>query len=200
MRRFAAVRRRHRRHADDRDGAPAACARQAVRAALQRRAAAPPPASVDDLRRCAVARPRCSCTSRTKARAPTSRRWCRATRPGMHLYTCGAPRYMDGVFEAAAARGWPEEALHREYFSVPETDAWVNQPFRAAAGAQRHAASTVPADRSATDVLADGRRPRRHQMQRRPVRRLRDPLRRCRIRRDRAPRLRAQRRASASSA
>ena len=73
----------------------------------------------------------------------------------MHLYTCGAPRYMDGVFEAAAAKGWPEEALHREYFSVPEADG-LGEPcpsccaWRAAA-----ARSTVPADRSATDVLAE---------------------------------------------
>ena len=70
-----------------------------------------------------------------------------------HVYTCGAPRYMDGVFEAAAARGWPEEALHREYFSVPELDAWVNHAFTLRL---RSSGKTleVPAERSATDVLA----------------------------------------------
>ncbi len=72
----------------------------------------------------------------------------------MHLYTCGAVRYMDGVFEAAAARGWPEEAMHREFFTVPEADAWVNRPFvlRLARSGRSLA---VPADRSATEVLAD---------------------------------------------
>ena len=60
---------------------------------------------------------------------------------GMHVYTCGAPRYMDGVFEAAAARGWPEEAMHREYFSVPEADAWVNHAFTLRLAQDRHARS-----------------------------------------------------------
>lgn len=48
---------------------------------------------------------------------------------GMHLYTCGAARYMDGVYAAAQAKGWPEEALHKEYFSVPEPPDYVNHPF-----------------------------------------------------------------------
>ncbi len=73
--------------------------------------------------------------------------------PGYHAYTCGAPRFMDGVFEAATAKSWPEDALHREYFNVPEADAWVNHPFvlRLANSGQT---LQVPADRSATDVLA----------------------------------------------
>lgn len=72
---------------------------------------------------------------------------------GMHVYTCGAPRYMDGVFEAALARGWPEEAMHREYFSVPEAEGWVNREF--VLRLTRSGKSLpVPADRSATDVLA----------------------------------------------
>ncbi|MEJ7928610.1 4Fe-4S dicluster domain-containing protein [Ramlibacter sp. AN1015] len=72
---------------------------------------------------------------------------------GAHLYTCGAVRYMDGVFAAAAAHGWPEEALHREYFSVPEADAWVNHPFTLRL-ARSGRTLEVAADRSATDVLA----------------------------------------------
>ncbi len=75
-------------------------------------------------------------------------------RAGLQLYTCGAARYMDAVFAAAQARGWPDDALHREYFSLPEADAVVNQPFvlRLARSGRR---LDVPADRSATDVLAD---------------------------------------------
>jgi ferredoxin len=36
---------------------------------------------------------------------------------------------MDAVFAAARARGWPEESLSREYFSVPEPPPYVNHPF-----------------------------------------------------------------------
>ena len=74
--------------------------------------------------------------------------------PGKHVYTCGAPRFMDGVFEAAVAKGWPEDTMHREYFTVPEADGWVNRPFvlRLARSGRR---IEVPADRSATDVLAE---------------------------------------------
>jgi len=72
---------------------------------------------------------------------------------GNHVYTCGAPRFMDGVFEAAVARGWPEEAMHREYFSVPQADAWVNHAFRLRL-ARTGQTFDIPADRSATDVLA----------------------------------------------
>ena len=72
---------------------------------------------------------------------------------GMHVYSCGAPRYMDGVFEAATARGWPDEAMHREYFNVPEADAWVNRSFELRL--QRSGRTlTVPPESSATDVLA----------------------------------------------
>jgi reductive dehalogenase len=71
---------------------------------------------------------------------------------GMHLYTCGSARYMDGAFEAAAEKEWPPEALHREFFSVPEAPAYVNQPFiiRLASNGKSF---DVPADKSATDVL-----------------------------------------------
>ncbi len=74
--------------------------------------------------------------------------------PGRHLYTCGSPRYMDAVFAEAERRGWPEDALHREYFSVPEGDDWVNHPFRLRL-ARSGQTLEVPADRSATGVLAD---------------------------------------------
>jgi ferredoxin-NADP reductase len=50
-------------------------------------------------------------------------------REGARLYTCGGAAYMDAVFAAALARGWPEEALSREYFSVPEPPPYVNHPF-----------------------------------------------------------------------
>ncbi len=73
---------------------------------------------------------------------------------GGHLYTCGSPRYMDAVFETAAAKGWPEDALHREYFQLPEPPAWQNHPFTLRL-ARSGRTLEVPADRSATDMLAD---------------------------------------------
>ncbi len=71
---------------------------------------------------------------------------------GFHLYTCGSPRYMDAVYAAAHAGAWPDDALHREYFSVPEPPDYVNHPFtlKLARSGSRLA---VPADRSATEVL-----------------------------------------------
>lgn len=62
------------------------------------------------------------------------------------------PFQLDAVFDAAAAKGGSEDALHREYFSVPEAPDWVNMGFvlRLARSARTLA---VPADRSATDVL-----------------------------------------------
>jgi len=73
---------------------------------------------------------------------------------GWHLYTCGSDRYMDVVFEEAAVKGWPEDALHKEYFSVPEPPDWVNLPFRLTL-ARSGRTFEVPADKSATDVLAE---------------------------------------------
>jgi ferredoxin-NADP reductase len=72
---------------------------------------------------------------------------------GFHLYACGAGRYMDGVFAAAQARGWPEEALHKEYFSVPEPPDYVNHPFTLRL-AKSGRTVAVPADVSAIEALA----------------------------------------------
>jgi reductive dehalogenase len=73
---------------------------------------------------------------------------------GMHVYTCGASRYMDGVFAAASAKGWPEDAMHREYFSVPEADGWVDRDFVLKL-TRSGKTLPIPAGRSATDVLAE---------------------------------------------
>jgi reductive dehalogenase len=73
---------------------------------------------------------------------------------GFHLYTCGSPRYMDGLYEVAAAKGWPEEALHREYFTVPEPPDYVNERFTLTL-ARSGRTIEVPADKRATDVLAE---------------------------------------------
>jgi ferredoxin-NADP reductase len=48
---------------------------------------------------------------------------------GIVLYTCGSSRYMDAVFECARSHGFPDEALHRELFAVPEAAEKPREPF-----------------------------------------------------------------------
>jgi len=71
---------------------------------------------------------------------------------GQRLYTCGGVAYMDSVFDTARRKGWPEDALSREYFAVPEAPPYVNHPFvlRLSSGPD----IAVAADQSATDALA----------------------------------------------
>ncbi|MCF6322016.1 MAG: 2Fe-2S iron-sulfur cluster-binding protein [Rhizobiaceae bacterium] len=71
-----------------------------------------------------------------------------------HLYTCGPERYMNAVLETGERLGWDEAAMHREYFSVPDVPEWVNHSFilRLAKSGREF---QVPADKSATDVLAE---------------------------------------------
>lgn len=49
--------------------------------------------------------------------------------PGYHVYTCGPDRYMKSVIEAAQRGGFPDEARHLEYFSIPEVPDYINHPF-----------------------------------------------------------------------
>ncbi len=72
---------------------------------------------------------------------------------GFHLYAWGAPRYMDGVFDTARTSGWREEALHKEYFSVPEPPDFVNYPFELRL-ARRGRSVEPPAELAATEALA----------------------------------------------
>ena len=71
---------------------------------------------------------------------------------GDHLYTCGPAEFMDAVYATALAKGWNEDALHREYFSVPEGPQYTNHPFMLQL--QRSGRSIrVPADMAATVAL-----------------------------------------------
>jgi reductive dehalogenase len=74
-------------------------------------------------------------------------------RPGLQLYTCGSARYMDAVFGTAAARGFPEDAMHREFFSVPEAPERERHPFVLVLSRSSRRIE-VPAERNATDALA----------------------------------------------
>jgi len=71
-----------------------------------------------------------------------------------HVYTCGPDAYMNSVIIAAEAAGFPEEARHLEYFSVPELPDYENHDFTlklTKSGKSLH----IPADRIPTDVLAE---------------------------------------------
>ena len=74
--------------------------------------------------------------------------------PAHHLYTCGSARYMEAVYAEAAAKGWPDEALHKEHFSVPEAPDYVNHAFvlRLVKSGKTIA---VPAEKRGTDALAE---------------------------------------------
>ena len=73
---------------------------------------------------------------------------------GSHIYTCGAERYMTSVMDAAERAGFPEDARHLEYFSVPETPDYENHAFTLKL-ARSNKTFVIPADKSATDVLQD---------------------------------------------
>lgn len=74
--------------------------------------------------------------------------------PGWHLYTCGGARYMASVLQAAERAGYPEDACHSEYFSVPEQPDYVNHAFKLKLTRSGKLLS-VPAQKSATDVLRE---------------------------------------------
>lgn len=71
---------------------------------------------------------------------------------GWHVYTCGPDRFMDGVMEAAERQGFPEEARHLEYFSVPEQPEYENFDFTVKL-AKSGKSFTVPAEKDLSDVL-----------------------------------------------
>ncbi len=74
--------------------------------------------------------------------------------PKDRVYACGPDVYMSAVRDAAVAAGLSEERMHVEYFAVPEQEELESHPF------DLHLAKSdvtlhIPADRSATDVLAE---------------------------------------------
>ncbi|MGX9356859.1 reductive dehalogenase [Roseobacteraceae bacterium S113] len=73
-------------------------------------------------------------------------------RPGAHIYTCGPDRFMNGVMEAAERAGFPEDARHLEYFSVPEQPDYENHPFTLKL-TRSGKTIDVAADETASDAL-----------------------------------------------
>lgn len=73
---------------------------------------------------------------------------------GWHVYTCGPDRFMNGVMEAAERQGFPEEARHLEYFSVPEAPDYVNHPFKVKLSSSGKEFD-IPVDKTISDVLVE---------------------------------------------
>ncbi len=73
-------------------------------------------------------------------------------KPGSHVYTCGPDAFMSAVVSTATANGFPEDARHLEYFTLPEEPDYVNHAFtlRLARSGRDIA---VSADQAATDAL-----------------------------------------------
>jgi ferredoxin-NADP reductase len=70
-----------------------------------------------------------------------------------HVYACGPDNFMQAVMDAAARQGFPPEARHIEYFTVPEAPEYENHPFILALRDGRRI--PVPADQSAAEALID---------------------------------------------
>ena len=73
---------------------------------------------------------------------------------GWHVYACGPDRYMTGVMDAAERQGFPEDARHLEYFSVPDLPEYENHEFTLRL-TKSGKDFTVPTDKSAADVLIE---------------------------------------------
>jgi len=71
-----------------------------------------------------------------------------------HVYTCGPDIYMQAVLDAAEQAGFSEENRHMEYFSTPELPEYENFAFTLKL-AKSGRELIVPADKSATEVLAE---------------------------------------------
>lgn len=72
---------------------------------------------------------------------------------GWHVYACGPEVFMSAVLDAAERQGFKEDARHLEYFSIPELPEYENHPFKLRL-VRSGREFDIPADRSATDVLA----------------------------------------------
>ena len=72
---------------------------------------------------------------------------------GAHVYACGPDTYMQAVMDAAARQGFPPDALHVEYFTVPETPEYENHPFTVVLKDGRRI--QVSAEQSAAEALID---------------------------------------------
>ena len=74
-------------------------------------------------------------------------------RDDVHLYVCGPTGFMDWVLGTARGLGWPEDRLHREYFSAAPIDTNDDGSFEVLI-ASTGAVIRVAADQSVVAALA----------------------------------------------
>lgn len=75
--------------------------------------------------------------------------------PGAHLYVCGPARLIEAALATAKAKGWPSSRVHREFFAPPEgEDQGPTEAFEVEIASSGQVFE-VPADRTATQVLAE---------------------------------------------
>lgn len=75
-------------------------------------------------------------------------------RAGDHLYVCGPGGFMEFILSSARAAGWPEEALHREYFAATAQENQDADSFEIQLASSGRCLN-VPADRSVAEVLQE---------------------------------------------
>ncbi|WP_286918616.1 PDR/VanB family oxidoreductase [Pseudomonas sp. UBA6753] len=73
---------------------------------------------------------------------------------GTHLYVCGPGGYMEYVLSSGRAEGWPEELLHREYFSASAEVSAPGEAFEIEIASSGEV-MRVEADQTIIDVLYD---------------------------------------------
>ena len=72
---------------------------------------------------------------------------------GEQLYICGPQRFIDPVLEAAVTAGWPQESLHREYFSATLAESENPEHRFRVRVASTGDEYEIPPDRSIAEVL-----------------------------------------------
>ncbi|MDF3872852.1 PDR/VanB family oxidoreductase [Pseudomonas putida] len=74
-------------------------------------------------------------------------------RSGVHLYVCGPTGFMEAILGAARQAGWPEAALHREYFAAAAIDTSHDGSFEVQI-ASTGAVTRVAPDQTVVEALA----------------------------------------------
>ncbi|SDW64678.1 vanillate O-demethylase ferredoxin subunit [Pseudomonas syringae] len=75
-----------------------------------------------------------------------------APQPGTHLYVCGPNGFMQHILDTARTAGWPENTLHREYFTAEPIDTSADGSFSIEI-ASTGQVITIPANKTVAQVL-----------------------------------------------
>lgn len=79
----------------------------------------------------------------------------RNRRDGGHLYLCGPKPFMDTVRMVAARHGWPDDAVHLEYFAAGASSDTEPQTSFDLKLARSGKTFTIPTDKTIVDVLRE---------------------------------------------